>query len=600
MIWKTEHINQNTKNTHDEIQKLINNSAENTEVSASIFSLGIIGGGPKGMYALEELIDKIKKENCNTNIRVYWWNETTHFGSGPNYQTDQDDFLLINYCIGHIDAWDRRDGVVDNQLNFVQWIEQNKTIDSEVQPTDYASRALVGHYLQSTLLQIIDSKPSSIELVLIPESVEAIQLTANANFRVESVKHQVLIDNLLLATGHCYQNKSLLGCDEDLLPNQYFRSAYPITKLETIPAQSKVGIIGWGLTFIDVALALTEGRGGTFDDEGNYIASGHEPILLPFSRNQLPIMPRGPIYGQNTYILQYIDDKWLQSVQTLSKNRKIDFSKDILPILEKELKYAYYSTLLQTDDVAKVENYIHSLPEEELFSYHQLLFPSIPQASSVQEAYIHYLDNLILEAEKGELRSPLMAATAVWREASPFIAEIYKMGGFTGDSHNYLDKKLFGAYCRTSYGPPIQNMKKIQALLKAGIIKTYWIDTVELDYIGHEKHFILKHSTHQEQVDFIIDARIARPDIVANNASLYQNLYENKIIKPFDNEGYLPGTVAMNSAGKVKHPQHIPLYFYGSNTEGVFLDNDSLSRKKNNIAPFWVNEVINQYRSFTK
>ena len=214
MIWKTEHINQNTKNTHDEIQKLINNSAENTEVSASIFSLGIIGGGPKGMYALEELIDKIKKENCNTNIRVYWWNETTHFGSGPNYQTDQDDFLLINYCIGHVDAWDRRDGVVDNQLNFVQWIEQNKTIDSEVQPTDYASRALVGHYLQSTLLQIIDSKPSSIELVLIPESVEAIQLTANANFRVESVKHQVLIDNLLLATGHCYQNKSLLGCDE--------------------------------------------------------------------------------------------------------------------------------------------------------------------------------------------------------------------------------------------------------------------------------------------------------------------------------------------------------------------------------------------------
>lgn len=599
MIWKTIHIHHKAKNTQKEIQQLIRSSTGNYHLSFSDYTVGIVGGGPKGLYALEELLRQIKKNGVNENFRVFWWNETMDFGSGPNYQTDQADFLLINYCIGHVDAWDRTDDNNENELNLVQWIVQNNSTNSKVQPTDYASRALVGYYLQSTLLQIIKTKPNNVEIIFIPERVENIKLTSNTYFKVKSIEQEFLIDNLLLATGHCYQNKPLVKCHVDKLPSSYFGSAYPITKLNTIPARSKVGIIGWGLTFIDVALALTEGRGGSFDEEGNYTPSGKEPILLPFSRNQLPIMPRGPIFGQNTYQLNYINESWVESLQEKAKGQKIDFRTDILPTLELELRFAYYSTLLQSRDVSKVENYIRTLSEEELFSYEKLLYPSLPKASTVQEAYINYIDNLIEEAEKGELESPLMAAAAVWRQTSTYIATLYPFGGFTGTSQKYLDKELFGAYCRTSYGPPIENMKKINSLLKAGIIQTYWMDTIELDYADKEELFILKNTMYKEEVEFIIDARIARPDIQQNNASLYQNLYENQIIKPFDNEGYKPGTIAMDSSGKVNHPNGIPLYFYGSNTEGVLLDNDSLSRKKNNLAPLWVNEILNQYRAFT-
>ena len=397
---------------------------------------------------------------------------------------------------------------------------------------------------------------------------------------------------ILLATGHCYQNKPLLKVIGNKIPKNYFTSAYPIEPLNEISEKKKVGIIGWGLTFIDVVLALTEGRGGQFDEQGNYITSGKEPILLPFSRNQLPILPRGPIDGKNIYQLKYINQNWLEELKRNSNPQKIDFNKDIFPRLEQELKFAYYSTLLQTRDEHSVEQYIQTIPEDQRFSYNKLLFPKLTPLSSVQETYLNYLDFIIEEAKKGELKSPLMAAAAVWREASTYLAELYQGGGFTGESQLHLDQNLFGAFCRTSYGPPIENMKKMKALLKAGIIQTKWLDKVDLEFVEMENKFQISSNQHKEKVDYIIDARIARPDLQSNNSNLYRNMYENHLVKPFNNEGYLPGCVDLNNNGKVNHSKKYNIYFYGSNTEGVLLDNDTLSRKKNNLSRSWVYEVL--------
>jgi len=600
MIWKTEHITQAVRNTQTFIQSFINRQTVLTTESDLSFDIGIVGGGPKGLYALEELFRNLKKGKTQGKFRVFWWNETHNFGSGPNYQPDQPDYLLINYCIGHVDAWDRTQDNNKELLSLVHWLEKTKNNQVKVQPTDFASRALVGYYLQNVLIEIIKSKPETIELFLIPEKVCNIQKLANAKLMVHTHNKEYVVDNLLLTTGHCYQNTPLVNFGDNHIPENYLPSAYPIQVLKKIPPKKNVGIIGWGLTFIDVVLALTEGRGGTFDDHGNYIANGIEPVLLPFSRNQLPIMPRGPIYGKNTYQLYYLDENWFQLMKSISKERKIDFRNDIFPWLEKELSFAYYSTFLQTREVSKVEKHIESLPESKKFTYKDLLFPKMPTSATAQETYIRYIEYLIDEAEKGELKSPLMAATAVWREASPLIADLYKTGGFTGESQYYLDKELFGAFCRTSYGSPIENMKKILALLKANVIKTQWLNKTEVIYNKNEPHFLLRSKEYTEKVDFIVDARIARPELKQNNSRLYKTLYENNMVNPFENEGYTPGCVAMDVTGKVIHKDNLHLYFYGTNTEGVMLDNDSLSRKKNNLAPHWVTGILKQYRMLNK
>ena len=600
MIWKSEHITAKARNSQNFVHKLVSRQPMIKTKCDGTFNVGIVGAGPKGLYALEELFRILKNEKLRAKCRVFWWNENQDFGSGPNYQPNQPDHLLINYCIGHIDAWDRASHQPSEHLNLMDWIIKHKKIKQEVQPTDFASRALVGIYLQHVLMQVVNLKPKAIELYLIPEKVSNVHTMSNDNLLVETDFKEYEVNNLLFTTGHCYHNIPLINFKRKKIPENYILSAYPIEVLRKIPSDKSVGIIGWGLTFIDVALSLTEGRGGKFNAHGKYIANGNEPVLFPFSRNQLPIMPRGPIYGDKIYRLQYLNKNWLQTMQSIAKKRKLDFRNDIFPWIEREVTFAYYSTFLQTQEKQIIENYVKSLSEEERFNVQDFFFPKVPKTENVQNSYIQYLEFLIAEAVKGELKSPLMAAAAVWREVSPLVAELYKESGFTGDSHRYLDKELFGAFCRTSYGPPIANMKKILALMKADIIQTHWWKKVEIIYKDSENKFLLRSENAQKKVDFIVDARIARPNLAGKNSKLYQNLQENNLVKPLDNEGYQPGIVEMTYKGKVANSgKKTAIYFYGANTEGFLLDNDSLSRKKNNLAPYWADETLTQYLNFT-
>jgi len=596
MIWKTTDVVAAASVAKPFIQQLIQQHIHEEHDLLSpeecSFAIGIIGGGPKGLYAVEELLNSLGGDMTDTSYHILWWNKDDNFGSGPNYQVDQKDFLLINYCIGHIDAWDRTRSTNLEHLHFMQWINIFKKLDIEVKPTDYASRALVGMYLQSVTKQVLAAKPKNVRLTLIAEEVNNIVPNAQAKLLIESDNHVVELDNIMLCTGHCYDNIPWLDFHDAPMPKAYFNTAYPLHNLEEIGASKKVGVIGWGLTFIDVALYLTEGIGGVFDDNFNYYPSGKEPILIPFSRHQLPIIPRGPIFGENNYTLTYLNSSWLQAMLAVKKQRKINFKTEIYPLLEEEIAFAYYSTLLQTKEVASVQAYIAKELENDRFTIDKLLYPHIPKHKTVQDTYIHYIAFLISEAEKGELDSPLMAAAAVWREASPLFAKLYCDGGFTGESQEFFDKTLFGAFCRTSYGPPIENMRKINGLLKAGIIQVLSENAIQLGYSADDELFVLQSNETVQYVDYIVDARVARPNLQHQNSSLYKNLLTTHIVQPFINQGYGPGCIAMDEEGKIPLEDYVTsIYAYGSNTEGVLLDNDSLSREKNNLLGFWIKDV---------
>lgn len=598
MIWKTIHITAEGLQGKEYLRKQIGYQSDVLPHSNSTFTVCIVGGGPKGLYALEELFHRIKDEEILGEWNILWFNDTDDFGCGHNYQVDQPDFLLINYCIGHVDAWDRSRSTSKTFLSLLDWVKKFKAPNSDAKPTDFASRALVGHYLQYVAMQVVASKPSNVQLSLISEKVRNIESEPDGRLLLKTRSNKFISSNVLLTTGHCYRNLPLIDFPEDTVPENYIVNPYPVEVLNKIPSKTMVGIIGWGLTFIDVALQLTEGRGGYFDKNNTYIPSGKEPVLFPFSRNQLPAMPRGPIYGKNVYKLHYLNEKWFAEMRTIQTQRKIDFQTEIFPWLIRELNFSYYSTQLQNREPSVVEAYILSLSEKERFSYQDLLFPKVPNAATPQDSYISYLEFLIAESDKGALRSPLMAAASVWREAGTMIANLYRSGGFTGESQRYLDQELFAAFSRTSYGPPIENMKKIKALMIAGVIQVQSEAAVEVTCNEDGNQFVLQSGENRKFVEFIVDARIARPNLPVHNSELYKNLSKDKLVKPYENDAYQPGCIAMDTAGKVLNDQtDIPLYAYGSNTEGFLLDNDSLSRKKNNLAPAWAAATAQQYIS---
>ena len=97
-------------------------------------------------------------------------------------------------------------------------------------------------------------------------------------------------DEVLIAVGH-----------------QGGSGVFPVERMlarERIAPGATVAIRGFALTFIDAALALTEGRGGTFEPLDHpyrlrYVSSpGDVEVIFPFSRTGKPMLAKpGPAAG---------------------------------------------------------------------------------------------------------------------------------------------------------------------------------------------------------------------------------------------------------------------------------------------------------------
>ncbi|MVZ67505.1 hypothetical protein GQF61_16760 [Sphingobacterium sp. DK4209] len=124
--------------------------------------------------------------------------------------------------------------------------------------------------------------------------------------------------------------------------------------------------------------------------------------------------------------------------------------------------------------------------------------------SWLKEKNVLYFIELI---KNGESESPLMAAAcAVWRKSSALVAGLYSGGGFTGESYMFLDNEMFSSFCRTSYGPPIENMQKIRSLLRDGIIRVQCQTPVEISYDSITNQFLLVSENMEEMVEDLVEA----------------------------------------------------------------------------------------------
>jgi hypothetical protein len=600
MIWNSENIGSPVNVAETFITDYISKQSLPAFVDRSVFRIGIIGGGPKGLYALDSLLRSLDSLDSEDAIEIYWLNESSNYGCGPNFDPNQPEYLLINTCIGQVDAWkrDSKESSDEDLPNMVQWLKKMTSFSAHVRPTDFASRALVGRYLQEVSCRVIKSVPVHVKLYLVVDAVQEINECDGYRLKLATEEFPFPMDNILLTTGHCYSNSSLINDEENGTNRRdktYFSGVWKGDQLDSIESGSSVGIAGMGLTFIDIALHLTEGRGGVFDEKGDYIASGREPVIYPFSRSGQPILPRSAAHGSEKYQLRFLNETWINELRKTREYRKIDFFEEILPDLEKEVSYAYYSTLLGTDNLKVIQHFVSDLDSAEKFDLNQLLFGIIDKGENRHQSVVDFLQNAIADSIHGELNTPILAAVAVWREAVTLIGEIYSFGGLTGDSHRKFDAKLLGALNRTSFGPPFENMRKILSLAKAGLIHFDLGENVEVKIDRNDK-YLLTSEEKAQKVDFLIDARVARPQIEKGNSPLYRQLLETNLIEPYSNEGYLPGCVSMDSTGQttVKSPNSPALFFYGSNTEGVLLDNDSLSRTRNNMAYPWVEFTKNQ------
>lgn len=592
----------------------------------SPYKVAIIGVGPKGMYAFERLLAQL--QNIDSPIEIHLFNRSPYFGAGDIYDIEQPHYLIMNFHSDNIQMWLESSSskvAMNNKLCFTDWLKK-EYVESSF-PKDYAPRAVVGEYLHSGFLSLKNDAPKQVKIIC--HQMEVSKAKANEDGYNLFVKDEqqaiVRVQQLLLATGHPRPQKtaertryqSFIKCDNKLSFTDF---VYPVTqKLATIKAQSTVLIKGLGLTFIDSVLCLTEGRGGQFlkDKNGDYIykTSGEEPnYIFPFSRSGLPMVPRNADDNGSNIDLHYFTAEVVKKLK--NQHAKIDFTTQILPLIEQEIIVAYYGRLFQqyneklniTDDFEVVEKQIEDFCQKypiKQKSILQTLFTPYSTKGDDQTAFLQYLDRVIEAAQLGQEKSPLAAAVAVWRSVSPGFNELYSFGRFTPLSHREFLKSYAGHFNRIAYGPPLRNMLKIRALARAGILDFSFVRSPELHLDEISACFTLQKGAQAVQGDHLVDARIPKVDLTYEASDLEKSLLQQGIIRLYENKNekhtFCPGCMELNENA---HPINAEgevvssITVYGTPTEGITFDNDTLSRTRNDFASYWGKHVAKEIEKF--
>ncbi|MEV8511998.1 FAD/NAD(P)-binding protein [Dactylosporangium sp. NPDC051484] len=356
--------------------------------------LAVVGGGPWCVYALERLCAELPFAPVPDGLVISIFERTGRFGAGTAHDDRQPATSYLNRVASQLSfAADEsnRDArhllPADLRPTFAEWCQRRfkQTGDSrfDLLPQDVPQRYLHGIALREMfdryldLLRAIDGVSVSVHPVEVVDIEES-----GGRFRIRAAHVDEPADNVLLVTGQS-ENTPAAGSVADTLrlhadqhPEAcYIGSPYPLGErltAESVPPGCRLGVLGLGLTSIDLILHLTEGRGGTFTPIGTgpltrleYRRSGAEPAsivavspsgLFPWCRpdNQKAADRSGTGHAALEHRPAFLTAEAVAVLRSAVgepaivngvEMRQLDFERHVFPLVVLELAYAYYRTL---------------------------------------------------------------------------------------------------------------------------------------------------------------------------------------------------------------------------------------------------------------
>ncbi|MDF1740072.1 MAG: FAD/NAD(P)-binding protein [Verrucomicrobiales bacterium] len=538
-----------------------------------MYRFAIVGVGPKGTYALERLLAGLANQRSHDEVEIDLFEASGFFGSGQIYSPLNPDYLLLNYSADNVDMWSNRgrnDSGVSWTPTLLEWL--NQTLAASYTGDDFVPRQLVGRYLHDGFEDLVFSAPPTVTIRIFPASSTSAVSLKHGKFRLQSPgrapARRVDYDRVLLSTGHQFRSssESLFSSDREV------SSVFPVQQLDKVTPGTSVAVRGLGLTFIDCVLALTEGRGGTFIKKENgsyhYRPSGKEPsTILPYSRSGDLMTTRAP--SSRRFISDAVDAPLLEMADAQS-GRQVDFESEVLPLIRSAL--------------AK--------------------FPGHPQPPSFpkQPRDHHARCVATLRNDLADITFQRIAANrpSVWSKAAPGFRRLYEFGGLTPSSHREFDRKWSGILSRQSFGPPPENAEKLLALTGAGILRFDFSRSPRVE--STKEGFALSSDNESTKAHYHINATIPgnRGD-TPSLSPLYRSLLESGAGQLFRNGDYSPGCLKIDREGQLiaANGSRSPIHLYGTPTEGIVFDNDTLSRDANNFADSWADACLSYINSHT-
>jgi uncharacterized NAD(P)/FAD-binding protein YdhS len=502
-----------------------------------------VGLGPKGLFALERLLDHARCLGREARLRVDVFEPHDAPGAGPVYDPGQPSYLRMNFAAANLDMWWPSGGVVPraHRRSFVEWRQAHAGGDD-----DYPPRAQVGRYLCDGFEALLRHAPPKAEVALQRARVQAVHPDGD-RWEVRTADGSGSYDEVLVAVGH-----------------QGGSGVFPVERMlgrERIAPGATVAIRGFALTFIDAALALTEGRGGTFEPLHHpyrlrYVSSpGDVEVIFPFSRTGKPMLAKpGPDLAAGTPELQAIAER--ARAQILALEAPISLERDLLPILSATTRAS-----LRTERSGSDSGFARSVrsgsdPDRAAGAIEMSLAVGAGLAPPDRD----------------------WALGHVWRALYPAI--VSRLGGDELAERDWpAFLRLAAEMERVAFGPPAVNAAKLLALVDAGV--------VDLTYLRDGPPV----------TDAVVDAVLPGPGALGHGGLLADLVADGHASVAPGRRGL---DVACDGSCRARDGSiSAGLSAVGRPTEDSVIGNDTLARGLHPHADRWARRVVRRTYGYT-
>ncbi len=549
--------------------------------------VAIAGVGPKGLFALERLLSHARAAGTSARLVVDLYEAHPHPGAGPVYDPEQPEYLRMNFAAEHLNLWCEGSLAVPaaERLSFLDW--RRETGDGASNDR-YPPRADVGRYLADGLARMRRHAPPGVEIALRAEPVRALErddgawtvLTCGGAARAG-------YDEVLVAVGH----RTSAG---DWPAGPWPHAAplvprvFPVARWlspQRVAAGATVAVRGFALTFLDAALALTEGRGATFGTDGHPYRLRHVPadgeagLIVPFARVGRPMLAKPePGLAAGVPALEEIAGAARAQVLALAGDAGV---RDALPAV---LAPAAAASLLAARG-------------------HEPRGERLRRAADAARAWLTAAcDGAIPPAGLGpaeEIERSLAVGAGLaapdlswalghtWRSVYPAL--VTRLGGDGLPEGGWpAFHRLAAQMERVAFGPPAVNAAKLLALVEAGRVDLRHVAAGRI--AEREATTVIRSERGETAVDVVVDAVLAEPGARRSDTGLLERLVADGHARI---AGGRRGLDVTSDAGCVGAggARTAGLSAVGRPTEDSVIGNDTLSRTLHPQADAWAARV---------
>ncbi|WP_377926002.1 FAD/NAD(P)-binding protein [Amycolatopsis albidoflavus] len=256
---------------------------------------------------------------------------------------------------------------------------------------------------------------------------------------------------------------------------------------------------GLGLSFYDYVTLLTTGRGGQFRSDARnlrYQPSGEEPVIYAGSRRGMPYPVRADFSpaGEQPFVPRFLTEAAVVALRESGPGIR-DFTRDVWPLLAKEVEWAFYSVqYTQLHGTRGFEDFSarYAATDWDSPGMHELITGLFPQRwmqwdwdrDAKPSAGRRFRDPVefggfaadyhravLDEAAAGVTRSPRRAATAALRRLREPVRLAVSHHGIAGSSYRRDVENWFDGLSKfLVWGPPPVRVEELLALLEAGVV----------------------------------------------------------------------------------------------------------------------------------